>query len=618
MAVAFLILGGALCSLGVASEVHRGWTVVGGLLLLASLWLWRNGSAVHLLNTARALASAGERTQARALLDKAMAKHGWLAARNVELQRALIAWSEGDVESSIAHATLAIEGRGATWNARTWLDAAFGLRALASAVREELDAEVVAKDIATLSERRPLRPEPLAYAELARALVHYRGGTMTELRRHLASNCWLLFEHAGPRERALAHALWRGAYGRRSHVEAQPVEQPVGRSAGEGQPDAAEERPSPATEAARWARRLVPGLARYLVDSPSLAEAAPSTEAADRRAAQGGAGRPTPRATATPDRTTVEREKPVESDLADRARRRRSAVIRAVAATVAFGMLLVGSLMIARRPHPSDVDAAAPAQNEAVPSSAPGARDGSPLPGRLPEANEPSTRQTKTVFAIVGATLVLLGGWTATARSRQARLTSARMKLARGDLDGAESNLVPLCSASNPLLRVVAMLELARVAERRANFAAALSLSDKALSGLARSRLGVTDRLAADLQALRAQARLLLDEQGPGLDALPASTATRSSPGGKDTLLRARILEPARGGEWSLAHRVAVTQGCGECIDPRTIFLVDAVTALARRDREQASELKRLLADWDAGAHWMECAAPRLHTALVR
>src|SRR5262249_43093334 len=125
--------------------------------------------------------------EARALLDQADKASGASHfKRAIDMQRAEIAWAEGDLVAARAFAELAVARRGLGSFARMQAAGALALRGLVHAARGELES---ARIDVELVRRHPLVfPQALSRAELAEAIALARLGDRFALARHMEKN----------------------------------------------------------------------------------------------------------------------------------------------------------------------------------------------------------------------------------------------------------------------------------------------------------------------------------------------------------------------------------------------------------------------------------------------
>jgi tetratricopeptide (TPR) repeat protein len=306
---------------------------------------------------------------------------------------------------------------------------------------------------------------------------------------------------------------------------------------------------------------------------------------------------------------------------------------------VRHGFLLHGYLPPSERTRLRDVRGAAYRAPD-LPADAPTAGDSAPLglPAPRPRAVRavylvlgfatllavalvlrhrlPTPGPEIAVYLVGGAALIgLIAGSIASARRQDTRLEAARVLVALGDLDAAKRELCGALRTKNRVLGAMAELELAKVADRQADFEASLALCEHALLALSsRKRVVAVDLLAAELYAVKAHALVVMgrpDEAQRLLDA--AGRLKHRSPGLADTLLRAAIIGHARKGDWASVRALAVS---GDIADPRTELIGQAAAAIDGGDALHIASLRAWLDDWPLGATWIARAVPALGEML--
>jgi tetratricopeptide (TPR) repeat protein len=222
------------------------------------------------------------------------------------------------------------------------------------------------------------------------------------------------------------------------------------------------------------------------------------------------------------------------------------------------------------------------------------------------------------VYLVGGAALVgLFSGLLASARHKDTKLEIARVLIALGDFDAAKRELQDVLATKNRVLGAMAELELAKLADRRADFEASLVLCQHALLALSsKKRVVAADLLAAELLALKAHALVALDRTDEARVFLEAAGRLRHrSEEIADTLVRVTMIEHARREDWTAVKTLAVA---GEITDPRTELLAQAAAAIDQGDAARLFGLHAWLHDWPLGAAWLVRAVPVLGDVLRR
>jgi hypothetical protein len=181
-------------------------------MVVSALRLRAATVSVPQINTALDAHARADLAEARALLEQAdqAASRSPYLMRAIDLQRAEIAWTLGDLNAARAFVELAAKrpARGAA--TRLQEGSAWGLSALVRAARGELDQARL--DIERMRTHPSPLPGALGRAELAQAIVLARTGDRAALESHLERRREILRQVA-PRERAIARVLERFALG---------------------------------------------------------------------------------------------------------------------------------------------------------------------------------------------------------------------------------------------------------------------------------------------------------------------------------------------------------------------------------------------------------------------
>jgi hypothetical protein len=572
--------GAILACLGVVSSVALGWStglaflVIGALLVGSGLYLRRNGESVQLVNQSYDAITRGRLGAAEALLDRveAIVKGGYLA-RNVDVQRALIALRRGDLAEALHRADAAVT-RPVAWIARgqerVQIAGARSIRALLRATRG--DAQGARDDAAGVYESPDAAPDMLARAKLAEAIVIERSSDREALRVHLDGARTLLLEYTAPRERAVVRAYQRMLEARRSSVYREGAPREPAGGAGD-EPTLAD-----------WMATVVPAAAPFARTSRAAPVAAEPAAPA-----------------------LVEVIDPVARKAA--AQRVQAGGARRWIGRVALGYLLLIVMFVgiwqflAPSPSPHD-DRVAPPVIAPVDSSG----------------------LESTVITMLS--LVLAGALIAALRyhgHRQARrLFAALGAVARDDEARGEGELRALATSRYPLIAGRAWQELAVMEERRGAFVAALDACDRGLAQLSKNPATRTLASAILLPELVTERAIILaatdrDAEAGAEMALLAETYP-SSPFRARSELRVELLRRVRRGDLAGAAAL-VARGTDDIpLNLRDEALADMVRAAVHPESAGAGEILRLKQELRADARlrrWLELAAPAAVAAFT-
>lgn len=573
------LLGGivALAS-GVVSHAIVWHGIVATYAIALGAWMGsampRNVRSAVLINMALENISRGRFEDAEALHARLPAKMRRSVMLALAIQRAWIAFDRGDAAASIEHATTAIAIRPGLRTRdvdRMARSAAYARRAIAhAALGHALDATRDADEV----ERAELAaPDVLALASLARALVLAKASDAVGLAAHLKRDGALLAEESRPRERALVRALRQMVHRRGS---ATPYREP-----------AATTRPEDRSPLAEWLDAVAPGAAEF----------APAA------ALHNGSMNEPPRIAAHVEPLSLRPRRNFVGTWWKRG-------------LILWGVLILVFLGIWQVLQPSPQshagrgdDTAEQASNEDV--------DEGPAAGT---ATAPPSRAS-----VAGVTIAICVSLLGVLRWRQAvnlrRLVRAQAAMARGNLEQAGATFAALVKNRNPVTAGAAYLGLARIAERRAEWAAVVAATDGGLErtlGSSTSRAGASDYLIPGLIVMRALA-LASSGKSEEADAARALLA-RAYPSyglAASAHYRLALIAAVNARDWQRAVAVARTRTPALSLTIREDLLTDVV--LATTGTLPEDELRRIDAELQDDAqtrHWIDAVAPDLRARV--
>jgi hypothetical protein len=574
-----IVMGGVMIAVGAAPLLLAGLTtavplVAGGVTLVAlGLYLRASGEAVQVVNTSYNAITQGRTAEAEGLLDHAEKSfHIGYIRRIMDLQRAIIAMRRGDLEGALARTDAALArplGVLARGQARVHTAAARGLRAL---LRASLgDREGAGADVAAVRADPASQPEALARAELAQAILLERSGDREALRAHLASQRRLLLGHASPRERAIVRAYQRMLKAPKTTVYRQNApHEPTETTKGE---------PS----VADWIARIAPA-------------AAPFARIAR---APGSAAEPaSPGANADPEATKLAEARLQKS--AARGTRRVGGKLLLLWVLLIMMFLAIWQFL-------------------------------APDPGAPATAGQGPSDTLAPFLAVVFPLLVVLavaGAFTfvvVRARSHVRRLEAAIAELARGDEAQAEAELTKLSRSAAKLVAAQASFQLALLAERRTDFAAAIEHCDR---GIAAAVGNPTVRVVSSsilLPELLAERAFVLAATGRAADAGAEMALVAGKyptfPYRARAELRVALIERLAGAGLAGAAQLCEASTDDLPLSLRDETLVDLVRAAARPEAVGAGEVERLQDELRRDAElrrWLDAVAPAALSAFDR
>lgn len=576
-----IVIVGILCSWQALSLASTGLLLIAapGLaigLLAASIGIYGLflGPAVQRLNASWNQIALGELTEAERLLDAGVIQRIPVVRGLASQHHAIIAMRRGDTALALAHAERAATVKiGWIWRGALRMNRvrALALRALlraasgdAAGAREDAEAVRTAirsapQGLATLGGEEDSLLAAMARAELAEAIVLERTGGRDALREHLARCRELLIEGSPRRERALVRAYER--------MLASKSTTPYRRHR-EGASAAGEEPPL-----ADWMERFSPSAAAHAVAAPAPITASESEPVA-------------PAASAKP--------------ASPRAKASLAARMKKLLPLVG---LLIPLLIVPVEAWMSD------AHDEGT-SDAQGEETGDA------DDEEGSSSAPLWPMALLFAGVALYLG---NMRRLQRRLELGLAQLARRDLEAASATFASLSESSLSLVTAQARLALARLAARRADFAAAFAHADAGIAHLAGrfGRVAASDIVYPELVAERAFA---MAASGKSEEAAAEVSVLRPPfPFLARTRFRVGLLSLVREGRLDDAARLVAASSQDLPIDPRVELLADLVAAAAPSATPTAAAIERvereLRADPDA-RKWIEAVAPGLTGAM--
>lgn len=561
----FLLFGGALMvALGL-------WIAAVSLFLLGGFFFVVGGfqrtaaDAIPLLNTAHNAALEGRVADAERALDEAEQRfHAPFILRVIDLQRAGIALRRAELEVARARLDTAVArpvGLLTRAEDRVKVGAARAMRALVLAMMR--DAEGARADI-EIVRADPLAPaESLARAAVAEAMLIERAGDRDALAAHLDRERRLLFDHTAPRERAVMRAYQRMLAAPRNSVYRRAAE-----------PDREEER-SDEPRVADWVAKVAPAAAPF-----ARSRRAPAAEGAPPEVA------PAP----LPPGLVRVAEDRLQGKGTSAGPKAGKVLALWVALVAAFGG--VWALLSGDPEGRADLEAVLPSVPVGV--------------GLL-------------VSGILGLALVAMALLVRRNLRITRRLSAALGLLARGREEEAEAELLSISKAPFPLVAAQACRELARLSERRADFAEALARCDRGIAAatsqpgtLAVAAVMVLPDLVAE-RALLLAATDLHDKARAEMTVLEGSFP--AYPFHAVAELRVALVSRARRGELAAAARVAEAHREDVPLPERDETLADLVRAAVSPASAGAGELPRLARDLRRDPHlraWIDAVAPDL------
>lgn len=184
----------------------------------------RRMPGISLVNQSSERVGSGDLAGARRLLDSVDVNRMNRATRRAfELNRATLALLAGDAKGSVAHATLAIDGKTQLFtktHEQAQIANALAHRAVSYAVLGE--REMARADAETVRVHAGVMPSALARATLADAIVLAATGRRDSLRDLVTAHGRLLRDYLLPRERVLARSLARLARADKTTVYREP------------------------------------------------------------------------------------------------------------------------------------------------------------------------------------------------------------------------------------------------------------------------------------------------------------------------------------------------------------------------------------------------------------
>jgi tetratricopeptide (TPR) repeat protein len=561
IAAGVLVAVGAVVGLAGARVGGGG---LAGVALLLGLLGYRMGcdaGAVQIVNLALERLTRGQVDETEALLARipaAQLKGG--VARAVALQRAKIALGRGDPAEAVAQATRAVEPRPVLLGAdfqRLQVTAALGIRALAYASLGR--SEEAIRDAERAEAADNTSPPTLGYASLARAVLLARTGDTEALARHLQSGGASLLEWLpSSRERALLRALRAMARARRGSVYREPA------------------RPDEASEEARvaaWIAKLAPGAAAFVQKQPHAASAA---------------ALPPPRVD------------PAGARAVEDARRTAQLPARSGSRTAVLWVLLVVMLVV---------------MFSVVGSSS------APAHGAHAASGPPLALIANVIAIFLLLYVALVAGIGALqlwrTRSRTVSLARASVEAARGHEAEAQAKLERIAAGSVVSSAGAALLAIAGLAERRADWPAVVAGCDR---GIARStqnqgmRAVSSDLLLPELVALRGLALAALGRQ-PEADAELATLARDFPTFGlaPRAAFRVALVSAVRAGDVARAADVARGRTLDLALTIRDDTLADLVlAAVDGASDDERARIEAELGDDGALRAWIDAVAPGL------
>jgi hypothetical protein len=570
-----IILGAVIFACGLAAAplgatVGVAMAIVGGLLVGLGILVRMSGDAVPTVNRAFNAALAGRAAEAEALLDEAEARYQLPYIRRViDLQRAGLAVRKGDLDAALPRVEAAIARRPGLLSAqqdRIHIAGAHAMRALIRASKG--DRAGARADIAFVRASGEAPPEALARAEVAEAIAIEGEGDREALAAHLAKERRLLLDYTAPRERAVVRAYQRMLKAPKTTVYRRAA------------PRDEEARAGDEPTVADWIAKIAPAAAPFVrVARPSGSPAITAPEA----------GR--------------EVEPGLLKVAEERLRGARAGAVRLRAAKVLLLWVLLVALFVAiwqlldTEPQARHAVNAAPA---------------------VPSALFLNVLGTALPALFVG--IVVLGTVRAVKQGR--RTLEAAQGIAKGDAR-AIADFEALTKVRQPSVQAQAHFELARVAERKADFAEALKRCDLGIAAATASeatRTVTSAILLPDLIAERAFVLATTDRHDKALAEM-AVLAERfpSYPYRARAELVVALVQRVRKGD--LEGAAALVEGRAEDmpLSLRHETLADLVRATVHPEAAGAGEIERLKEDLRVDPElraWLEAVAPALLRAF--
>jgi hypothetical protein len=545
--------------------------LVAGALVAIGLRMRRLGRLVQLINGSFDAITRGASKEARKLLDLAvpLANKGALQ-RVIDLQRATIALRAGTLDAAMSYADAAVArplSRVGRPSDRLQLGASHAIRSLIRAMSG--DSQGAREDVARVRANGNVTSEVLARAELATAIVLERSGDRAALRAHLAAQRTLLLDHTVPRERAIVRAYQRMLETKR---------QSVYRESAQREPERAGDEPA----VADWIATVVPAAAPFA--RPNRPAAAPP---------------PRRREVAEPIDPNARR--------AAAARAKGKSGARIVGKIVVLWLLLIGMFVAIWQLLTPDRSA--------------------PTPERQPRVPETPT-DLLVVFGILVLVILAAVGLAIAKRrdaNKQAGLLLAALRAtARGEDEKAEANLRTLTKSKYPLIASRAEQELAKLAERRTNFAEAIAACDRGIAGATRTpaaRIVAGAILLPELVAERAFVLAATDRAAEARAEMAVLGETYPLyPFKSRAALRVELVLRVRRGDLAGATALVAQDIQDLPLGLRDETLVDLVRATAHPESAGAGEIERLKHELHVDARlkaWLEAVAPKVLAAFA-
>jgi hypothetical protein len=570
LAIGAVGLTGGACALALGAwTAGAGLILVSGVFLLSGRVLRASGNAVPAVNTAYNAALEGRLGDAERLLDEVEATRPMrYVQRVVDLQRANIALRRGDLDAAAARVEAAVTVPSGTLTRREERVHVLGGHALRALIfASKGDAERARADIAVVREDPRSTADLLARAAVAEAILLDRAGDRDALAAHLARERRLLLDYTAPRERAVVRAYQRMLRAPRTSVYRQAAPRELER-------DAHEE--PPITD---WIARIAPSAAPFVRVARAATAEAPAPLPAEEKKIEPGL------------------VKLAEERVAGKGAKRVGP--RAGKVVALWAVLVVLFVLVWQLQTPTGASSA----------SAP-----------VPEIGISAVLSAIVVlFVAVFAALV----WRNVRIER--RLSAALGTLGRGDERAAEAEFEALTRGPFPLVSAQAHLQLARLAERRADFAAALAHCDAGIgkaSAQPTTRAIASSMLLPDLVAERAFVLAATDRRDKARAEMEVlAEQFPAYPFRAPAELRAKLVERARLGDLEGAARIVEARKEDVPLPLRDETLADLVRVTARPETAGAGEAERLKEELrlDAGVRaWLEAAAPAVLASFAR
>ncbi len=570
-AVWFGALGVVLNGCGVAFGVGLLWPllplVVGAIVLLS--WV---GQRID--RHARAAIELGRASDfiARGSYDEAAAEHAKIpaglaqtryVARRLALQRGFIALARGDAARAEEVVGPAVEPRITFVTENAELFHRFEALALRALARAGLGRNDLAEaDARAVESAAVTTPNALARAALARAVIHARRGDRTALGAFLEQKEAFILEHTLPRERMLLRSLSALAHPEGGSVYREPA--PSRENERDGTPD--------------W-------IARFAPHAPRLGEAmfaerndtaAPAVD--DAAALRVGAQR-------------------LQAANALSVRRSRFRTL-AIWLVLVVMFLAIWQLL-------------APAEQTTV--AVPPPPDPPPEPTNWAYLVALAVVPPPILFAFIRLLFLRVN-------QRERRNIAAVRAHAEGDKAGAERTLQAAMKDRNTVIALQARLALVTYENQRANFAAALALTDESIALATRTKMLLHYTRDAILPSLIVERAVALAAQGHTDDANTELALTlRTNPWythAAAATFRVQLIGAARRGDLAGAAEIARTRTPDLPLDLRTDLLCDVILeANGSRTTTERRRTQRELASLPDVAAWIDAVAPGSRTA---